>query len=70
MHAASAWTRPDQIEIEDKQEYLVQTNGGEWRDVSLRMMPGIMLKHFMRPEVVRGKPLWIAKINPAPETTD
>lgn len=66
MFAATEWKRPEEVEIDDRQEYIVHTNGGEWRDPDLRLMPGLMVKHFLKPQIVRGRPMWLAAVNPPP----
>jgi len=42
--------------------YLVRTNGAEWRDNDLHLWPAPLLTHHMRPEITRGRPVWVAKV--------
>lgn len=42
--------------------YVVKTNGGEWRDCDLMIMPAPLLRNYMRPEIVRGRPLFVALV--------
>lgn len=63
QHAATKWDHAEDVEIEDRKYYLVKTNGGEWRDVDLKLMPGVMLRHYLKPNIVRGRPIWVAEVN-------
>jgi hypothetical protein len=56
------WERADQATIDESAFYVVQTNGGEWRDFDLFILKGIMVAYRMNPSYVRGRPVWIAKI--------
>jgi hypothetical protein len=56
------WARAEQSNIDPEADYLVLTNGGEWRDVDLFIWPGIMVQKRLVPTYVRGRPVWIAKI--------
>lgn len=60
------WERADQATIDNSADYLVQTNGNEWRDQDRFVWPGIRVRHMMRPEIVRGRPVWIAKVTEPP----
>ena len=61
------WQRADTAEIDPESFYLVQDNGGEWRDFDLSIMRGRMVIHKMEPSYIRGRPEWIAKIDrPSP----
>ena len=42
--------------------YLVKTNGAEWRDHDLHLWPAPLFEHHMRPEIIRGRPIWVAKV--------
>jgi len=61
---ALVWEPADSVVIDeyDGADWLVKTNGDEWRDVSLRVMRSWQLRHELRPEVVRGRPIWVARI--------
>lgn len=61
------WHRADEAEIDEKADYLVLTNGGEWRDADLFVWYGMMVQRRLVPTYVRGRPVWIAKIT-RPET--
>lgn len=56
------WKRPNEIKPEIGRQYVVITNGWEWRDVYIRTMTGYELLDRMRLEIVRGRPEWIAMI--------
>jgi hypothetical protein len=57
------WERADTANIDPDSFYLVQDNGGEWRDFDLSIMRGRMVIHKMEPSYIRGRPEWIAKID-------
>jgi hypothetical protein len=56
------WEKAETAEIDPKSFYLVKDNGGEWRDFDLSILKGPIVKYRMRPEIVRGRPVWISKI--------
>jgi hypothetical protein len=61
--ATSEWMEPTLVNIREDAWYLVQTNGGEWRDADLFVMRGIAVALRLKPEIVRGRPKRIARIN-------
>lgn len=63
MSATGKWFEPTLANIDDDAQYLVQTNGMEWLDHDLFVMRGIAVAMKLRPEIVRGRPTRIAKIN-------
>lgn len=65
MHAATKWDHADDVEIDDRKQYLVITNAREWGDPDLvQAHKGAWVRHMMRPEMVRGRPVWLAEIIP------
>ena len=60
--AASDWIEATLVNIRDHDWYLVQTNGMEWRDHDLFVMKGIAVALRLKPEIVRGRPIRIARI--------
>lgn len=58
-----AWHHADDVAIEPNEEYLVRTNGWEWNDTHLFVWPGVMVSKRMEPQIIRGRPQWLAKIN-------
>lgn len=67
-HATGEWTEATLCNIHDDAWYLVQTNGMEWRDSDLFVMKGIAVALRLNPNIVRGRPLRIARINLAVPT--
>ncbi len=63
LTATTDWMDAALVNIRDDAWYLVQTNGGEWRDVDLFVMKGIAVAMRLKPEIVRGRPKRIARIN-------
>jgi hypothetical protein len=61
------WQKVADARIEDHARYLVKTNGTEWRDVDTVILPGIAVKHYLEPQIVRGRPTHVALIT---EPTD
>lgn len=62
--SADYWHDPDDdFEIDDGSHYLVKTNGEEWRESSLYVWPGIMLRKIIEQERVRQRPVRVALIN-------
>lgn len=59
---AMHWQKAEEVSIDELSWYIVKTNGAEWRDNDLFVWRGWQLKHNIRPEMVRGRPIWIAKI--------
>lgn len=57
----------DVTQIEDRSWYVVRDNGGEWGDFDLRTMPGRTLKHLLRPNIVRGRPVLAMKLRFTPD---
>lgn len=65
------WTKVQEgTEIDEHSHYLVQDNGSEWRDWDLHLLSGFIVKRRLTPEYVRGRPVWIAKINRPPVQTN
>jgi hypothetical protein len=62
MDASTEWTTPVLAEIDDRADYLVKTNGGEWRDPDLHMWAGYRVKHMLGDNIVRGRPVLIARV--------
>jgi hypothetical protein len=56
------WQRAADIKPESGSWYLVWSNGREWGDHHIHLWSAPMLKHHLGHEIVRGKPLWVAKI--------
>ena len=63
LAATTDWMEATLVNIRDDAWYLVQTNGGEWRDTDLFVMKGIAVALRLKPEIVRGRPRRIARIN-------
>lgn len=66
--ATSEWMEPTLMNLRENDWYLVQTNGMEWRDADLFVWKGIAVMMRLKPEIVRGRPIRIARIN-LPEAT-
>ena len=67
MARSAVWQPIETAQIDDTAEYLVLTNGGEWRDAGLLVRPGVAVRHMLRPNIVRGRPQFIIKIvRPSP----
>ena len=60
--ASSEWFEPLLNNIDDHAWYLVQTNGGEWRDHDVFVWTGYQVAAKLRPGYVRGRPTRVAKI--------
>jgi hypothetical protein len=56
------WEPAETAAIEDAAFYLVQDNGMEWSDHDLHVMKGWLVRGRLAPQIVRGRPVWIAKI--------
>lgn len=56
------WQRAGDADIDTSAYYLVKTNAGEWRDMEWCVAKGAMVNFWLRPEFVRGRALWVAKI--------
>jgi hypothetical protein len=56
------WERAEEAQIDPSSYYVVQTNGGEWRDFDLSVWNGRIVQASMVPDYVRGRPVWVAKI--------
>lgn len=56
------WEKAESANIDLGAFYLVKDNGGEWRDFDLSILKGPIVTYRLRPEIVRGRPVWIAKI--------
>ncbi len=77
--AAMEWRSAGGVVPEVGKFYLVHTDGAEWGDSHTQLWPAPMLEHALRPQVVRGRPLWVAEVTdptahkalpaPAPPTT-
>ncbi len=61
--ATSDWMEPVLVNIREDDWYLVQTNGMEWRDHDLFVWRGVQVALKLKPEIVRGRPVRIARIN-------
>jgi hypothetical protein len=63
MHAATKWDHADDVELDDNKLYLVMTNAWEWGDsYDPKVLQGRWVRHLLRPEMVRGRPTWLAEI--------
>ena len=60
------WEDATKVEIDPKAYYVVQHNGGEWRDFDLGVLSGSLVKLRLEPNYVRGRPIWVAKVTPRP----
>lgn len=58
------WEDATKASIDTESYYVVQTNGAEWRDFDLAIMPGKIVQFRLEPRYVRGRPVWISKITP------
>lgn len=56
------WERADEAVIDADAYYVVQHNGHEWRDFDLSILSATLVARRLRPDYVRGRPEWIAKI--------
>ena len=56
------WENPDDFPIDDRANYLVKTDGEEWRETSLFVWPGIMLRKIIEQNRVRQRPVWVMLI--------
>jgi len=56
------WERANNTDIDPASYYLVQSNGSEWRDFDLLILPGRVVLQRLHPQYVRGRPEWVAKI--------
>ncbi len=56
------WVLAEQAAVDPDKHYLVKSNGGEWRDFDLAVMGGMLVEYRLRPQYVRGRPVWIAEI--------
>lgn len=56
------WEKAQLCNIDVESFYLVQTNGGVWRDHDLMVMNGWLVARNLNPDYVRGRPVWICKI--------
>lgn len=63
LTATTDWMEATLVNIRDDAWYLVQTNGMEWRDHDLHVMKGIAVALRLKPEIIRGRPKRIARIN-------
>jgi hypothetical protein len=62
MTTTMQWERAEEAQIDPRSFYVVQTNGGEWRDLDLYVLKGAIVQSHLKPEHVRGRPVWVAKI--------
>lgn len=61
------WEDAATATIDPEAYYVVQHNGHEWRDFDLGVISGRLVQMRLRPEHVRGRPEWVAKIvRPSP----
>lgn len=56
------WEKAEGADIDPNSFYLVKDNGEEWRDFDLSILKGPVVTYRLRPEIVRARPVWIAKI--------
>ena len=56
------WERAEEAVIDVEAYYVVQHNGHEWRDFDLAILAGHTVAWRLRPDYVRGRPEWVAKI--------
>lgn len=56
------WEDATKATIDPKSYYVVQHNGGEWRDFDLGVISGTLVLHRLGPQHIRGRPEWVAKI--------
>jgi len=56
------WMKAEGAVLDREGDYLVKTNAMEWGDPDLKVMRGSMVQFFMRPDYVRGRPVWVARI--------
>jgi len=58
------WEKAEATKLDEDEDakYLVKTNGDEWRGLDLLVLPAVLVKMHLRPNYVRGRPQWIAKI--------
>lgn len=61
--AATKWLEPTLVNVDEDAWYLVQTNGMEWRDPDLFVWRGRMVALKLAPEIVRGRPIRIARVD-------
>lgn len=62
------WQPAGEVDMtDDSKRYLVKDNGGEWRDMNIHYVRAIQLRHMMRPECVRGRPIWVMEIKNTPD---
>lgn len=60
--ASKGWQKAVIVNIEQSKRYLVKTNGGEWRYPDLYLMTGYEVLNKLRPEYVRGRPVYVAEV--------
>lgn len=60
--ASTKWLEPVLVNVDEKAWYLVQTNGMEWRDCDLFVWRGYMVAMKLDPQIIRGRPIRIAKV--------
>jgi hypothetical protein len=61
------WVKAEGFKPEYGKWYVVWTNGQEWHDHHIHLYPGTMLAHYLKPDMVRGRPLWVAEVtDPTP----
>jgi hypothetical protein len=56
------WEPAEGAMIVDTDYYVVLDNGGEWRDPDLSVVKGYVVRGRLAPQIVRGRPIWIAKV--------
>lgn len=49
--------------IEPRKQYLIRTNGMEWRDHDLKIELGTYFLRLLLPEIIRGRPIAYASID-------
>lgn len=59
---AMLWQDARVVEPDDRKWYLVITNGAQDRENDKFVWPGLMLRHALEPQIIRGRPLWVAEI--------
>jgi hypothetical protein len=64
------WVKAEGFKPKSGKFYVVWTNGQEWRDQHIFVWHAMRLEHYLRPEIVRDKPLWVAEVtDPMPRLT-
>jgi len=56
------WIAAEDARPKDGEMYVVKTNGADWSDCDLFIWPAPLLRAYMKPEIVRGRPLFVALV--------